>query len=84
MQELDHVILTEDIPGHHLCKGDIGILLHHVVNGQDGTIAAYEVEFTSLTGAVIAVLRLASHQIRSPKELEILTVRSLNGDSTTP
>lgn len=70
--ELDDVILTCDLPEHGLSAGDIGtvVLVHR---GHKG----YEVEFTSVDGATIAVVTLMANQVRSAQAGEIAHVREL-------
>ncbi|RMF80329.1 MAG: DUF4926 domain-containing protein [Chloroflexi bacterium] len=72
IEELDSVILTEELPEHHLKPGDIGtvVLIH-------GEHAGYEVEFVTLDGDTIAVVSVYPSQIRAVKSGEIAHVRSL-------
>ncbi len=66
---LESVVLTVDLPEHHLQRGDIGtVVLNH---GQNG----YEVEFVTLDGETIAVVSLAPDQVRSAAGGEIAHVR---------
>jgi hypothetical protein len=69
INELDTVVLTDDLPEHGLKRGDIGtvVLLH----GQTG----YEVEFMTLDGETIAVISLASNQVRPIRRREIAQAR---------
>lgn len=48
--ELDSVVLTVDLPAHHLRKGDIGTVV--LTHGDRG----YEVEFVTPDGKTIAVV----------------------------
>ncbi|MDD5702292.1 MAG: DUF4926 domain-containing protein [Dehalococcoidales bacterium] len=59
IKELDRVILTIDLPEHHLKKGDVGtvVLLH----GNNG----YEVEFMTLGCSTSIVVSLSGNEIRS-------------------
>jgi len=58
ISELDSVILTVDLPDHHLQKGDVGtVVLNHHDRG-------YEVEFVALDGETIAVVSLTPSEIR--------------------
>lgn len=58
------VILTEDLPVHGLCAGDVGTLVErHVVPGKED---GYSVEFFDMTGRTVAVVTVPSHQIRLP------------------
>ncbi|MBI5214439.1 MAG: DUF4926 domain-containing protein [Ignavibacteriae bacterium] len=70
LNELDTVVLTTDVPEHHLQKGDVGIIVHSYTN-SDG----YEVEFVTLGGETIAVLTLSSTQIRVADKRAIPHVR---------
>ena len=69
IKELNTVVLTDDVPEHGLKRGDVGtvVLLH-------GT-AGYEVEFVSLTGETLAVVSLATNQVRPLAEREIAQAR---------
>lgn len=72
MKELDIVILTEDLPELDLQAGDIGtIVLSH------GRNAGFEVEFSTLDGATLAVETLLPSQIRAIGRGEIAHVRKL-------
>lgn len=72
IQELDDVILTCDLPAHHLACGDIGtvVLIH---DGGKG----FEVEFTTVDGETIAIVTLLADQLRPSKPREIAHVRDL-------
>ena len=66
IEELDRVILTEDLPAHQLKAGDIGtIVLVH------GSGAGYEVEFVALNGETVAVVSVATTQVRPADSREI-------------
>ena len=68
---LDSIVLTQDLAECGLKRGDIGtvVLLH----GGSG----FEVEFVSLTGESLAVVSLASHQVRPLGNREIAQARAL-------
>lgn len=71
IRELDSVVLTEDLPDHHLEKGDVGtVVLFH-------DNAGYEVEFMTLDGQALAVVSLSSSQIRPIAKGEIAHVRPI-------
>jgi hypothetical protein len=70
--ELDLVALTRDIPEQGLQPGDVGAVVHCY---QDG--AAMEVEFVTAAGSTIAVLTLASADVRAMQGEQILHVREL-------
>ncbi len=69
VKELDSVVLTVDLPEHHLKKGDVGtvVLLHD----HDG----YEVEFMTLSGETITVVSLSWDQVRPVGTREIAQAR---------
>jgi len=60
IKEFETIILTEDIPGTDLKKGDMGIVVE-IYNQGEG----YEVEFFALNGDTVAVETLESRQVRS-------------------
>ena len=72
IRELDDVILECDLPDCALARGDVGtvVLVHQ---GGDG----YEVEFTALGGETVAVVTLATWQIRAVGSGEIAHARDL-------
>lgn len=72
IKEFERVILTEDIPGTELKKGDVGVVVE-IYNGGEG----YEVEFFALNGETIAVETLENRQVRPATSREILHVRDL-------
>ncbi|MEZ4593490.1 MAG: DUF4926 domain-containing protein [Chloroflexota bacterium] len=55
---LDVVTLTEDLPEHHLCRGQVGTVVEILANG-----AAFEVEFSDREGKVYAALGLRPEQL---------------------
>lgn len=65
-RELEQVVLTTDLPEHHLEAGDIGtvVLVH-----EGG--AGYEVEFVALNGETLVVTTVTSTQVRSVKRGEL-------------
>lgn len=58
IKELDSVVLTSNLPGHGLRKGDVGtvVMLHGAKR--------YEVEFMALGGETLAVVSLTPVHIR--------------------
>lgn len=72
IKEFERVILTEDIPGTELKKGDVGVIVE-IYNQGEG----YEVEFFALNGDTVAVETLESRQVRPATSREILHVRDL-------
>jgi len=65
-------MLRNDLPGHLLRAGDVGVV---VGSYQDGR--AYEVEFTSADGDTIAVETLTADQIEPLSGRRILHARAL-------
>ena len=71
IKELDTIVLTEDLPGHGLLRGDLGtVVLVHPGGG-------YEVEFMTLDGETLAVLSLSPHQVRPIARREIAQARAV-------
>ncbi|MBI1864486.1 MAG: DUF4926 domain-containing protein [Nitrospirae bacterium] len=72
IQELERVVLTEDLPGQSLRKGDIGtvVLVHR---GGEG----FEVEFVTLDGETVAVVTLLASQLRLIGRRESAHVRPI-------
>jgi hypothetical protein len=66
------VALTRDISEHGLQSGDVGAVVHCYEDG-----AAVEVEFVTAAGSTIAVLTLASADVRAMQGEQILHVREL-------
>jgi hypothetical protein len=72
MSEFDLVVLQENIAGSRLRVGDVGTILTVYGEGK-----AYEVEFVTLTGEVVAVETLLPHQIRTVRASEVMAVRDM-------
>ena len=72
IKEHDCVVLTQEIPDEGLESGDVGTAIH-----VHGDRAAYEVEFTTLTGDTIAVATLLPSQLRPVSKRDIAHVREL-------
>lgn len=70
MKDLDTVVLARNIEGHGLRKGDIGTVVHVYEGGK-----AIEVEFMTAKGKTVAVLTLATADVRSIARNEILHAR---------
>ena len=72
MNELERVVLTTDLPDHHLLVGDVGtvVLVHEGGRG-------YEVEFVALSGETVAVVSVTSDQVRRVRKGEIAHVRAV-------
>ena len=72
IEEHDIVVLTRDLPDEHLVAGDAGtvVLMHR---GRK----AYEVEFTTLEGATLAVVTVEAADMRPAGEREIAHARAV-------
>lgn len=69
LAELETVVLAVDLPAHGLKRGDIGTVV--LTHGDRG----YEVEFVALNGETLAVVSLATNQVRAADRREIAHVR---------
>ena len=74
MKEHDTVVLTEDLSGHGLARGDVGT----IVMVHEGS-AGYEVEFVTLGGETVAVVTLAASKVRPIARREIAHARPVAG-----
>lgn len=72
IKELDTIVLTKDLPEHHLSKGDVGAVVMVYNNGE-----AYEVEFVTLNGETIAVETINATFIRAVNNKDVMHVREL-------
>jgi hypothetical protein len=72
IQEHDCIVLTHDIAEEGLKAGDVGTVVHLHRNG-----AAYEVEFTTLTGQTLAVATVLPTQLRPVNSRDVSHVREL-------
>ena len=72
IKEHDCVVLTADLPEGKLEAGDVGTVVHIHKNG-----AAYEVEFMTLDGHTVAVVTVASSQLRPVSSRDVSHVREL-------
>ncbi len=72
IKEHDCVVLTADFPDEKLEAGDVGTVVH-ILPGN----SAYEVEFMTLDGQTVAVVTVASHQLRPVSRFDISHVREL-------
>ena len=70
VDELDLVVLTRDIPGEGLRRGDVGTVVHRYAEGR-----AFEVEFATAAGSTIAVLTLGPDDIRPLGGQDLLHIR---------
>lgn len=71
IRELDSVMLTTDLAGYGLERGDIGtvVLIHRGGKG-------YEVEFVALGGETVAVTSVLASQVRPVDRREIAHARA--------
>ncbi|MDB5240031.1 MAG: hypothetical protein JWP57_656 [Spirosoma sp.] len=74
MSEFDLVVLEDNGANERLKVGDVGTILTVYSEGK-----AFEVEFVTLTGELVAVETLLPHQIRTVRASEVMSVR----DTTT-
>ena len=72
INELDQVVLESDLRKYGLQRGDVGtVVLEHGIEG-------FEVEFTTLDGETVAVVSLASNQVRAIGRGEIAHARPVS------
>ncbi len=76
IEELALVVLTVDVPLHHLKAGDMGTVVDVVRDGE-----AFVVEFTTILGKTIAVIEVSPAQIRRVAEGDIASVRRIQAVS---
>jgi hypothetical protein len=72
IEELEHAVLTVDLPDHNLKMGDIGVVVHVYKSG-----AAYKLEFFTVTGETIDVVTVEANQVRPVSSTDVLHARSL-------
>lgn len=75
--ELDHIVLTTDLPEHGLKTGDIGMIVH-IYNDP----LSYEVEFVTLTGELVALVAVYPHQMRPIAQNQIAHSRVVDAIGT--
>lgn len=68
------VILTQDIPAHGLCRGDIATAVEHY-EGAPGQEPGYELEVFNALGQTVAVVTVRESQIEAPRQEERVCVR---------
>lgn len=59
IEEHDPVVLTTDLTAEKLVAGDVGTVVHVYRDGK-----AYQVEFVSLSGEIVAVVTIERSQLR--------------------
>lgn len=70
---LDTVVLTHDLKGRELKKGDMGAVVQIYDGGE-----AFEVEFITANGKTVALLTLNPSDIRKVAKNEIIHAREIN------
>lgn len=68
---LDTAVLTRDVPGAGLRRGDLGAIVE--VHGPN----AFEVEFVAASGRTQAVVSLTGDDIRHVVDSDLVSVRSV-------
>jgi hypothetical protein len=71
IEALDPVVLTTDLPEHHLQAGDVGTV--SLVHRHGG----YEVKFATLAGETVAEVTVSPEQVRPVGHREIAHARVL-------
>jgi hypothetical protein len=70
IKEHQRIVLTTDLPAAKLAVGDVGTVVHVYHEG-----AAFEVEFSTLTGETVAVVSLEKTQLRAVDHREVTHAR---------
>jgi hypothetical protein len=73
------IALAYDLPEHHLCKGDVAVVVEHLpgtaaTGGEDG----YALEVFNALGETIAVIMVPASAVKPLTEDEILQARPLH------
>ena len=73
------VALTRDLPEHHLCKGDVAVVVEYLPGtsasgGEDG----YALEVFNAVGETIAVVMVPVSAVTPLTENEVFQVRPLS------
>jgi hypothetical protein len=74
IKERDRVVLKTSVPGEDLNAGDVGTVIHVYKKGE-----AFEVEFLTLHGEMVAIATLEASQVRPVQKREITHARLLRG-----
>ena len=72
IKEHECVVLLQDLPENSLKAGDIGTVVHIHKGG-----AGYEVEFMTLAGQTMAIVRLSPAQLRPISRRDVAHVCEL-------
>jgi hypothetical protein len=68
-------VLTRDLPEHHLCRGDVVVVIdHHVAPDME---EGYSIEVFNATGDTIAVATVPESQLAPLRSDEVLCARVL-------
>lgn len=70
-----HVVLTEDLPSHGLCRGDLATVVEHY-EAAPGQEPGYELEVCNAVGDTVAVVSVRESQVEAPRSDERLCVRA--------
>jgi hypothetical protein len=74
INEFDQVALTQDLPEYRLIAGDVGTVVDITPNEKQ-----YTLEFFNFSGDTIAVVPVASSQIRAVGSNEVAHARVMVG-----
>ena len=72
IEELSTVVLTIDLDEHGLRAGDLGTVVLVHASGK-----GFTVEFTTLSGATLAVVTLSADQVRPTRSGDMAHVREI-------
>lgn len=72
IKEHERVVLTVDMPEHHLKAGDIGVVV--MIHGDH---KAYELELFSADGQTLDVVTVEADQVRAVTRRDMMHVRTL-------
>ena len=72
IREHERVVLTADLPEHHLQSGDVGTVVHVYSTGK-----AYEVEFFTLDGKTLEVVTVEDDQVRPVGSMDVMHARPI-------
>lgn len=72
VKEHDRIVLTDDLPEHHLQAGDVGTVVHVYTMGD-----AQEVEFFTLEGHTLDVITVEAEQVSPVGSMDVLHARPM-------
>ncbi len=64
-KELDLVALANDLPEHHLHRGDVGTVVHVYGAIPTDSSGFYVVEFMNIAGDTVAVVNLREDEVKA-------------------